>query len=73
MSDYDSEGSIKLAWGGEIRFPAYDDWRNVLCDYVRVIDAQGKEVAYWNSEEFTEEAGLVLGAFMGLAQNGPRR
>jgi len=66
---YGPEGAIPLVWGGEIRFPTYED--DPLCSYVRVIAADGSEVAYWNSDEWAEEPGLVMGAIMGLAQNGP--
>jgi len=66
---YGDEGSISLAWGGELRFPAYSE-ENVLCDYVRIVDADGHELVYWNSDEWAEEPGLVMGAIMGAAQNG---
>jgi hypothetical protein len=71
MSDdgYGNEGLITLSWGGAIRFEAYTD--AVLPSYVRIVDQSGAEIAYWNVDEFTEDAPLVLGAFLGLAQNGP--
>lgn len=34
-------------------------------DYIRVCDTLGREVAYWSVDEFTEDAGNVLGAVGG--------
>jgi hypothetical protein len=67
-NEYGEEGSIDLAWGGKIRFPTYET--APLCDYVRIVDGTGRELVYWNSDEWANEPGLVMGAIMGLAQNG---
>jgi hypothetical protein len=71
MSDdgYGEEGALDLSWGGQLRFPT---WREAhLCTYVRVVDSDGHEIAYWNMDEWREDPGLVMGAIMGLAQHGP--
>jgi hypothetical protein len=61
--DPEMECVIELANGGSIRCPAYPD----DVDYVRVCDAKGDEIAYWSVDEWAEEPGLVMGAFLGCA------
>jgi hypothetical protein len=68
MLEYGPEGAIALTWGGEIRFPTYED--DPDCSYVRVVDADGAELAYWTSDEWIRDP-IVMGAFLGLAQTGP--
>ena len=35
------------------------------CEYVRVTDDSGTEIAYWDANEFRESPQEVLGAFLG--------
>jgi hypothetical protein len=64
--DWGDETSVALPWGGELRAPAYP----VDCDYVRILDAQGEEIAYWNFEEWRQEPELVMGAIVGAMKGG---
>lgn len=70
MLDYGPEGYLKLPWGGELRFEAYSD-EQPFCTYLRIVDTKGKEIAYWNIDEWKEDEGIVIGAIMGMAQKGP--
>lgn len=72
--EYGPEGSISLWWGGEIRFPAYSD-EHPTCDYVRIVDVHDCELEYWNEDEWSvpSEAGIVMGAILGLAQHGGQK
>ena len=61
------EGSIPVGdTGRRIVFPAHP----AECGYIRVIDAKGKEIAYWDALEWEEEPTTVMGAIMGAAQHG---
>jgi len=35
------------------------------CDHIRVLDPEGKEIAYWDEKEWEEEPAEVMGAIMG--------
>lgn len=61
--DVEMECVIELANGGSIRCPAHP----MECDYVRVCDRDGEEIAYWNVDEWVEEPTEVMGAIMGCA------
>ncbi len=45
------EGVIKLAHGGSIRCPAHP----ADCTYVRIVDAEGNEVLYWDWHEWRDD------------------
>lgn len=36
------------------------------CEYIRIENPQGKEVAYWYYNEWQEDPKLVMGAITGL-------
>jgi hypothetical protein len=61
-----AECVIPLANGRELRCPAYP----LECSYVRIVGASGKEIAYWASEEWAEDAEVVMGAILGAAKGG---
>lgn len=65
--EYDDEGSIPLAWGGKLAFPAFP----AECDYLRIVLPDGREAMYWSSDEWHDDPTEVIGAIMGIAQNGP--
>lgn len=52
---------IALKDGHELRCPSHPD----NCEYVRITDEDGEEVAYWHYKEFEEDARDVLGALLG--------
>ncbi len=58
------EGVIKLAHGGSIRCPAHP----ADCTYVRIVDAEGNEVLYWDWHEWRDDPRVVMGAIMGAAK-----
>jgi hypothetical protein len=61
-SDYGDECVLHLRNGNELRMPPDP----IPCDYVRVV-RDGREVAYWNKEEWREDPDVVMGALMGAA------
>jgi hypothetical protein len=54
--------------------------RSIVCDsaednpegvsFVQVLDADGEEVAYWDSQEWADEPIEVMGAIMGALAGG---
>lgn len=65
---YDEEYIIRLANGKTIRTDAYPN----EVDYVRVCDADGKEIAYWSVDEWCEsrdQASEVMGAILGACSD----
>ena len=62
----ENEAVVYLISGMELRCPAAP----APCEYVRVVDAGGNEVVYYDQNEFTENAAEVLGALMGALVNG---
>ena len=61
--NYENETIIELKSEGSIRCAAYP----AEVDYVRVCDCAGRELMYWHADEFSEDFGSVMGAFLGLA------
>jgi hypothetical protein len=60
---YEKESVIRLANGRELCSPAYPE----CCSYVRLVQ-DGYELAYWNSDEWTEDSECVMGAIFGAAK-----
>lgn len=58
---FGAECQIQTASGFWLVMAAYPH----AVDYIRVCDPLGREVAYWSVNEFTEDAGIVLGALGG--------
>lgn len=77
-AEYDGETIIPIVGGGSIRCPSAEVSPPGV-DYVRVCDADGKEVAYWSVDEWIvdvaqgmEVMGAILGAARGtIAVEGP--
>lgn len=62
--DPDSEVWIELPTGNFFVFESKESNPNGT-SYVRVVDRQGGEVAYWNCDEWAEEPEFVMGAICG--------
>lgn len=60
------ETVIQLDVDLEIRCPASP----AECTYVRVLDKEGVEVAYWDCAEWEEDPTGVMGAIMGCLKKG---
>ena len=58
-----AECSVKIP-GGYIVSPAYP----ADCLYIRLVDEDGQEHAYWDHTEFGDDPLVVLGALMGAAK-----
>jgi hypothetical protein len=61
----EAEAVIELASGCEVRCPPGSE----DCEYVRIVNADGCELAYWHYTEFQEDPVLVLGALLGAMQS----
>jgi len=69
------EESGTKAWGPEWQIQTASGFWLVMpaesaVSYVRVCDPLGREVVYWSVDEFTEDAGIVLGALAGALNRG---
>lgn len=62
------ESTIKLTSGCFLVFPSMSA-NSEGADYVRVVNPQGGEIAYWNWEEWEEAPIPVVGAILGCAQH----
>ena len=69
----------KLDYGQEVRVPTVKGQSLCFethaenmdgCSYIRFIDEDGDELAYWICDEWAEEPQLVMGAIMACIQNG---
>ena len=61
MSSERNETTIRLPSGRELRAPVYP----VPCTYLRIVNADGTERAYWDCEEWAEDPQDVMGAIVG--------
>jgi hypothetical protein len=66
--DYGPECVIELKNGLQVRGPVYPE----PCSYIRVCDAEGTEIVYWNSDEMREDPEDVMGALLGAMKGGWR-
>lgn len=66
--EYGTESAIRHQNGAQIRFPAYPE----AVSYVRVVSAEGEEIAYWDIDEITEDTSDVLGAIFGAVLGGKK-
>lgn len=66
--EYHNECVITATQGRSIHMPAYPD----ECDYIRIVDRAGHEIAYWTSTEWEEAPAEVMGAIMGALNGGKR-
>jgi len=60
-----SETVIPLNHGYELCCESADD-NPKGTNYVRVIDKNGEEEVYWDSQEWKDEPEVVMGAIMGM-------
>jgi len=60
-----NEIEIPLPWGGTLRCGEGDSHQHG--GYVRVCDAKGKEVVYWDKQEWADEPESVMGAMFRAA------
>lgn len=59
---YGREGELKAAHNGfALRFPLDSEG----CEYVRTVDPFGREIAYWDHEEWQRDPRIVMGAILG--------
>lgn len=61
---YPDESRLELPDGYWLCFPSYDMQQDGV-DYVRLMAADGLEIAYWIYDEWQQEPQLVMGAIMG--------
>lgn len=60
-SSYGREAVLQVQTGFYLVCPAYP----AECDYIRVCDPYGREIAYWASDEWQQAPQEVMGAIMG--------
>jgi len=63
---YGDETALQVHTGFFLKAPAYPQ----DCDYVRVCDPVGREVAYWVSDEWAQSPAEVMGAVIGALTRG---
>lgn len=63
---FPNEIAITHTNGASLLFPAYPE----QVSYVRVVDAQDREIAYWTINEVAEDPADVLGAIFGAVLGG---
>lgn len=61
-----TESTVALQNGFFLKCPAYP----ADCDYVRVCDPLGREIAFWSCDEFEEAPMEVLGGLLGALVRG---
>ena len=67
--DYGIETAISIDNGATLRCES-EDQNPMGTSYVRVVNSEGEEVAYWNSDEWKAEPEFVMGAIMGCIKSG---
>lgn len=69
MARFDGDETVvALADGCTIRSGQDEDRPDCIAGgYVRVVDADGEDVAYWTSNEWAEDPILVMGAMLNAA------
>lgn len=63
---YGPESVIQVHTGFFLKTPMHPD----ECDYVRVCDPLGREIAYWTADEWKEQPEEVMGAIIGAVTRG---
>ena len=59
------DAEIKIPIGSRILCFETHEANNEGCSYIRITDEEGKEIAYWDYEEWVESPQEVMGAIMG--------
>lgn len=67
--EWPNESSVALPGGWELRCPAYPE----ECSYVRILNRDGREVGYWNEDEWRLDPAEVMGAIVGAMKGGEDR
>lgn len=68
QQDWPLEAAIRHNNGAELRVPAYPE----DVSYIRVVCADGTEIAYWSIEEIAETPADTIGAIIGAVIGGRR-
>ena len=63
------ECTIPTVNGESLRFPSWDA-DHEGCGYVRIVDKDGNELLYWDSQEWAEDPKLVMGSILGAVLRG---
>lgn len=63
-----NESWITHSNGASLLFPAYPE----QVSYIRVVDAEAREIAYWTIDEVSEDPVDVLGAIFGAVLGGTK-
>lgn len=66
-NDYGEEAALLVHTGFSLRYSAREE---APCDYVRVCDPAGREIAYWVSDEWRDDPEGVMGAILGALARG---
>ena len=69
--DCSNETQIPLS-GGFMLCCESADQNEMGTSYIRGIDRHGKEIVYWNSDEWKESPEFVMGAIMGFIKGDNR-
>tara|TARA_Y100000401_G_C8277545_1_gene201646 strand:- start:376 stop:579 length:204 start_codon:yes stop_codon:yes gene_type:complete len=64
-----NEIRIPITGGQFLCFEYYTE-KDKGCSYVRFVNEEGTEVAYWDYKEWQEDPKIVMGAIMACIQNG---
>ena len=64
-----SEVQIETVNGERLCFKSFEESPSG-CEYVRIVNSEGKEVAYWDHNEWRDDPVSVMGAIMGAIQSG---
>ena len=67
--DYGEEVRIPTVDGESLCFESYSN-NTEGCSYIRFIDSDGHELAYWNCDEWAEDPQIVMGSIMGCIRSG---
>lgn len=63
---YGEECELRTHTGFALRYSA----ETQACEYVRTVDALGREIAYWDQAEWQEDPATVMGAIIGSLVRG---
>jgi hypothetical protein len=63
----DGEVVVQLADGCSLRSGVYEGGTFTSGEYVRLCDSDGKEILYWDHQEWADDPVLVMGAIINSA------
>ena len=67
--NYGAEARVPTVNGETLCFESFHENMNG-CSYIRFVDADDNELAYWVCDEWAEKPEEVIGAIMACIQNG---